>query len=142
MSRDHRMIDIDRSIADRVLRHDVRVTRGGRTALAWCASGVTCIAEPPHDRSSSSTGRPSTVGSGCRVSIPAVSGFTGEALDGALIGVAGGAESSVAGVVEFGEAAMEQPVVGPGEEQRMMQPGVGDPVAVRAGEPGDQVVHS
>ena len=40
----------------------------------------------------------------------------------------------------MGEAAAEQSVVGSGQEQGVVEPGVGDLVAVSAGDAGDQAV--
>ena len=66
--------------------------------------------------------------SGCQVCL------VGEVVEGGLVGAGGGAQPGGlrwAGVADLGEAGAEQVVVGVGEQQRVLQPGVGDGVVVR-----------
>jgi hypothetical protein len=67
-------------------------------------------------------------------------GFADEVVDGGLVGVAGRAQVSVGGGGELGQSAALQPVMSAGEEQGVVQSGVGDLVAVAVRQPGDQPV--
>ena len=71
------------------------------------------------------------------------SGLLGELIEGALV-VAGGdtqcAWRGRRGVGELGQAWLEQAGLEVGDEHGVVQSGVGDPVAVAAGDAGDQAV--
>ena len=70
-------------------------------------------------------------------------GLAGEVVVGGLVGAGGGAQPGGrgrAGVGELGQAGAEQVVVGVGEQQRVVQAGVGDLVAAGVRDAGDEAV--
>ena len=70
-------------------------------------------------------------------------GLAGEVVVGGLVGAGGGAEPrgrGRAGVGELGQAWAEQVGVGVGEQQRVVQAGVGDLVAAGVRDAGDEAV--
>ena len=71
------------------------------------------------------------------------SSLLGEFVDGGLVCAGGVVQlgfSWWAGVADLGESGAEQVVVGVGEQQRVLQPGVGDGVAAGAGDAFDEPV--
>jgi len=72
-------------------------------------------------------------------------GVVGEFVEGGLVGAGGRAQLRWPGwawVDEFGQRGSQEVVVGVGEEQRVLQSGVGDLVSAGAGDAGDQPVHA
>lgn len=59
--------------------------------------------------------------------------FLGEFVDGVLVVAAGGLEWAGLGGGELRQAGAEQPVVDTGQEQRVVEPGLGELVAVAVG---------
>ena len=71
------------------------------------------------------------------------SSLLGEFVEGGLVGAGGVVQlgfSWWARVADLGESGAEQVVVGVGEQQRVLQPGVGDGVAAGAGDAFDEAV--
>lgn len=71
------------------------------------------------------------------------SGLLGEVVEGTLVVAGGGAQGCWPwwmGVGELGQAGLEHTGVDVGEQHGVVAPGVGDPVAVCARDPGDQAV--
>ena len=64
----------------------------------------------------------------------------GEVADGGLVGPVGSAQCCGGGGAELGEAGLKDPAVDAGEEHGVAQAGVGDLVAVGAGDTLDQAV--
>ena len=64
----------------------------------------------------------------------------GEVVYGSLVEATGRLQRSWFGFGEFGQAGAQQPVVGAGQEECVVESGVGDVVAVAVRESGDQCV--
>jgi hypothetical protein len=82
-------------------------------------------------------GQPSCCVSGCEV------GVAGEVVEGGLVGAVGGPQPGRGGRVrvgDLGEPGAQEMVVGVGEQQRVLEPGVGDLVAAGVGDARDEPV--
>jgi hypothetical protein len=69
----------------------------------------------------------------------------GEVVEGALVGAVGGAQPRWCrwvGVGDLGQAGAQEMVVGVGEQQGVLQAGVGDLVAAGVGDAGDEPVRA